>query len=123
MPDRVNCFSANGALLLLPTHLIGTTPLGLPHLHSSCLTSDSLTLLMPPNHSTHTVHPAHPTYTTGIAHFYCDNCQVLPVHAPTCYQSSPTCRVCSHQVTLPSIQVPVYHLSCVTTHVNNCIYS
>src|SRR6202040_4317969 len=66
----------------LPTHLIGTTPLGLPHLHSSCLTSDSLTLLMPPNHSTHTVHPAHPTYTTSTAQCYCANCPVLPAHAP-----------------------------------------
>src|ERR1700730_8080391 len=61
---------------------LGTTPLGLPHLHSSCLTSDSLTLLMPPNDSTHTVPPAHPTYTTSTAHFYCVNCPVLPVHYP-----------------------------------------
>src|ERR1700720_4743591 len=58
----------------LPTHLIGTTPLGLPHLHSSCLTSDSLTLLMPPNHSTHTVHLAHPAYTSSTAQCYCANC-------------------------------------------------
>src|ERR1700730_3884509 len=63
----------------LPTHLIDTTPLGLPHLHlllHFCLT-------LPPNHPTHTVNPTHPTYTTYTAHsYYCANCPFLPVLAP-----------------------------------------
>src|ERR1700726_233689 len=50
---------------------------------TSCFTSASLTLFVPPNHPTHTVNPTHPTYTTYTAHsYYCANCPFLPVHAP-----------------------------------------
>src|ERR1700731_3916308 len=47
---------------------------------TSCFTSASLTLFVPPNHPTHTVNPTHPTYTTYTAHsYYCANCPFLPV--------------------------------------------
>jgi len=65
---------------------------------TSCFTSASLTLFVPPNHPTHTVNPTHPTYTTYTAHsYYCANCPFLPVHAPIYSQSSQIFRVCSQQ--------------------------
>src|ERR1700730_9992354 len=83
-----------------------TMPITVPYFTSLSLLKwpilcTSSTLLVPPHYLTHTVHPAHPNYTTCMAHTYCANCPVLPVHAPTCSQSAQTFRACSQQVTLP----------------------
>ena len=77
----------------LPTHLIGTTPLGFPHLQLTHLA-----------HATQSLHSHCPPCPSYLHHQHCSLllCQLPSPPSPCpCSQSSQTFRVCSYQATLP----------------------